>query len=272
MFVGFVLLIIAGLLVAHYWRAGDFAREIAALKARVIAAGDDIRTIDLASLPPMVLAFAQRNGATVGAAPTVIAQQRAEMRLAPDQPFFPLSATQIFGTRQPGFVWHATGTMMGFVPVEIVDAYVDGEGLLEARIAVSITVAKAEGGAMDRGEAMRFLAELPFNPDAIVNAPQLQWRQIDARHVAVSMPVRDGAAEIIMTFDEAGDVSSIEAEGRPRMVGDAAVSTRWVGRYADYAQIGAYRLPRQGEVLWDLPEGEFVYWRGGMTGLVPSGS
>lgn len=263
-----IVLVIAGIAAAQIWRATGFAREIDALNAR-IGQGDTAPGVDLAALPPIVRAFAERNGGTVGAAPVVVATQQAEMRLAPDQPFFALSATQRSGTRQSDFVWHAKGTMMGVVPVEVVDAYVGGAGLLEARLAGAITVAEARGAAADRGEAMRFLAELPFNPDAILNAPMLAWRQLDATHVAVSVPVGAGAASVVMSFDAAGDVDGIEAAARPRMVGDSVIETRWFGRYADYGPVGAYRLPRRGEVAWDLPEGEFVYWRGGMTSLAP---
>ncbi len=44
-----------------------------------------------------------------------------------------------------------------------------------------------------------------------------------------------------------------------------SVPTRWIGRLRDYTQFGAYRLPRYGEVAWDLPAGEFVYFRGTIT-------
>ncbi len=256
-----------GLTVAQIWRATGFASEIDALN-RQVGAPADVAAVDLSALPPIVAAFAQRNGGTVGAAPVVAAEQHAEMRLAPDQPFFPLTATQRFGTQRPDFVWHANGTMIGFIPVEIVDAYAGGQGLLEARIAGSITVARASGTAIDRGEAMRFLAELPFNPDAILNAPSLVWTQLDESHVEVAMQVAAGRAAIVLSFDAQGDIIGIEAD-RPRMVGDVAVDTKWIGRFADYGPVGRYRLPRTGEVAWVLPEGEFVYWRGGMTDLAP---
>ena len=262
-----LVLILIGLSVAQIWRATGFAREIEALNRRVGDGGDGA-AVDLSTLPAVVVAFAERNGGRVGAAPVVIAEQQAEMRLAPDQAFFPLVATQRFGTRRPDFVWHSRATMLVVVPVEMVDGYVAGNGLLDARIASSISVAHGDGEVADRGEALRFLAELPFNPDAIVNAPMLMWSQLDASHVAVSMPVGDGEVTVILSFDAAGDVTGIEAQ-RPRMVGDSVVVSRWVGRLSDYAQIGAYRLPRRGEILWDLPEGEFVYWRGGMTSLTP---
>lgn len=41
-------------------------------------------------------------------------------------------------------------------------------------------------------------------------------------------------------------------------------------RISDYAQVGAYRFPRHGEIAWDLPNGEFIYWRGDVLTLEPA--
>lgn len=86
------------------------------------------------------------------------------MRLAIDQPFFALDASQISGTRAPGFVWQANGAMSGGIPLRIVDSYFDGSGLLEVRVAGSISVTTSTGSETAKGEAMRFLAELPWTP------------------------------------------------------------------------------------------------------------
>ena len=65
-----------------------------------------------------------------------------------DKPFFPVDAIQLFGTRDPGFVWEATATMAWVVPIRVVDAYA-GKGWLEVRIAGTIPVASATGADSD---------------------------------------------------------------------------------------------------------------------------
>lgn len=97
-----------------------------------------------------------------------------------------------------------------------------------------------------------------MDPDAIFNAGELKWREIDDRAVVVSMDTAGGMAGVALLLDEAGDIIAIEAENRPR-AGDTPA--RWFGRFRFYVQAGAYRFPRYGEIAWDLPEGEFVYWR-----------
>jgi hypothetical protein len=132
------------------------------------------------------------------------------------------------------------------------------------RIAGSVSVATSTGPETAKGEAMRFLAELPWNPDAILNAAGLTWRQVDDATVEVSMMTSGGLATVSLQFDAGGDISAIEAADRPR-AGDTPA--RWIGRFSNYAKVGAYRFPRYGEVAWDLAEGEFVYWRGNILTL-----
>ena len=159
-------------------------------------------------------------------------------------------------------MWEARGRLARVLPMRILDSYVAGTGWLDVRIAGAIRVATARGPGADRGEAMRFLAELAWNPDALLNARGLTWEQRDALSVEVSLETGAGAARVTLLFDAAGDIVGMTAADRPRAVGRVDVPTRWVGRFSDYGRNGDYRWPRRGEVAWDLPEGEFVYWRG----------
>ena len=50
----------------------------------------------------------------------------------------------------------------------MIDAFVQGAGRLTVQLYGLITVANAAGAGIDRGEALRYLAELPWAPDAIL--------------------------------------------------------------------------------------------------------
>ena len=249
----------------------------AVLSRRLTAGREALRQVLLASqhsplsegaaIPDLVRDFAQRNGGRLGGPKAVRMVQRAEMRLAPAGHIIPILATQLSGTREPGFMWEATGRLGRVLPMRVLDSYVAGTGWLAVRIAGAIPVATARGHGVDRGEAMRFLAELAWNPDAVLNATGLSWLQVDALSVEVSMQTTAGTARVTLLFDSAGDIVGMTAADRPRAFGRVAVPTRWVGRFSDYGRSGDYRWPRKGEVAWDLPEGEFVYWRGEVLGL-----
>jgi hypothetical protein len=46
---------------------------------------------------------------------------------------------------------------------------------------------------ISKGEAMRYLAELPWLPQAMVANQELEWRQIDDRTVEVATRFQEGA-------------------------------------------------------------------------------
>jgi len=262
---GFLLVVLVAAGVA-LWMSSQFAGKIEA-RRKLLAAAQTSLPPDQNRIPQIMRSFALRNGATLGGPATVRAHQSAEMRAGESQPFFFLDATQLFGTRDPGFVWEATATMAMVVPVRIVDAYAGGEGWLEVRIAGAIPLVSATGPESDKGEMMRFLAELAWNPEAILNAPALKWRQIDARTVEVSTETAGGTATVRHLFDDNGDIVGIEADDRPYLLNGKTIPMRWIGRFRDYAKVGRYRLPSFGEIAWVLPEGEFIYWRGTVTSI-----
>jgi hypothetical protein len=133
-------------------------------------------------------------------------------------------------------------------------------------------MASETGPDTDKGEVIRFLAELAWNPDAILNAPALHWRQIDARTIEVSVDTRGGTVAVRQLFDDQGDIVGIESDDRPYVVDGKPIPTRWIGRFPEYAQFGAYRAPSRYEVAWVLPAGEFVYFRGTTVSLGSAGS
>ncbi len=116
--------------------------------------------VETTSLPKVVFAFAERAGARANAPAGVWLRQRAKLKMAPDKPFQVIEAEQVISTNAPGFIWRAAGQMGYGLSVTVVDRYVDGEGLLDARLMGSIPVAHMTGPDMAVGELMRYLAEL----------------------------------------------------------------------------------------------------------------
>ena len=109
------------------------------------------------------------------------------------------------------------------------------------------------------GEAMRYLAELPWVPDAILENGALIWNQIEAQRVRVSL----GEVAVEFRFDGAGDIVEMTAKDRPVRDPDGESRLRdWRGRFSEYRWIGGRRIPARGEVGYDYPDGYEPYWRG----------
>lgn len=223
-------------------------------------------------LPDLVRDYALRAGAQVAAGQlALILTQKADLRMKRGGLFKTFQAHQIIALGEAGFAWHARRGIGPLTWLRVVDVFAGGEGSLEARFFGALTVARANGVETTLGEAFRYLAELPWAPDAMLGNPVLQWRQSGEREVEVKMNTRVGTARVSFRFDENGDIIAMEARDRPAT--DPAgrpVRYDWRGRFGDYRQVGSRRLPAYGEVGYAYPDGYEVYFRARITDCRPA--
>jgi hypothetical protein len=147
----------------------------------------------------------------------------------------------------------------------VVDGFADGVGQLRVSL-FGIPLQTQTGPETNVGEAMRYLAELAWAPQAIAANHKLRWRDVDERTVEVECDVSEGKASVRWEFDAGGDL--VRATGvRPFPVGKTFELTRWGGDFGQYQDFGGTRAPAFGEAWWELAEGRFLYWRGRITAL-----
>ncbi|PZD71157.1 hypothetical protein C1752_07885 [Acaryochloris thomasi RCC1774] len=254
---------ISVLIIVHLW----LARRFQILGDRQVSTLRMFHSQEQPTHPPALIRdFVLRSCPSSQRCPeTIRIHQTGEMRLSEQGEWIPFTATQDFAIQQPGFVWRARFRAAPRIKIRVVDSYVDGHGYLEARLFGSISLAKAEGAGTDKGELMRYLAELVFCPDALLNNSSLQWRELDPSSVEVAAgPER---AAVRFDFDLNGNIVRSSAPDRPRLVEGQEIETPWFGTFADYKVLGGYRIPTRGEVSWLLEDGPFCYWRGRITQL-----
>ncbi len=257
--------LLLGVLVLLILAQAIASRRFVALARRMAARLTEGSVTQTAALPDQVRQFAVRNGAMpAGALRAVEITQDAELQLSPDQPFWAAPATQTIALGAPGFVWFAE-TPGPLVPrVRVIDAFVEGEGRLIARLFGSIPVANASGADVTQAEAMRYLAELPWVPDAILGNPDVQWAVRDDGWIEARLP--DYGATVRFRL-EAGDIVEMRADARPARDPDGTTTLRdWRAVFSDYAELGGRRIPTRGEVGYVLDGVYAPYWRGHITG------
>jgi len=70
---------------------------------------------------------------------------------------------------------------------------------------------------------MRYLAELPLAPDAILHNAELHWREAGPDKLAVSAGSGETVSEVVLSLDSEGRVGGAFAPDWPAL-GDGAVS------------------------------------------------
>jgi len=172
----------------------------------------------------------------------------------------PFSGTQYVTVDPPGFVWDATVRFAPLVPVRVVDAYVDGEGSLRAKLLSALTVsAAAPSPELNESELLRYLAEGVWVPSALLPGAGVKWEAIDDQSARATLEDGDTTASLVFHFDD-WRVERVHAEARYRQEDDDVAP--WTGYLGAYEQFEGVRVPTQAEIEWTLPDGDYPYWRG----------
>jgi hypothetical protein len=166
----------------------------------------------------------------------------------------PFTAIQHFTTDPPGFVWDAKIEMVPLVSVRVVDMYKNGEGALRAKVLSTLSVVdEGPGVEMNSGELLRYLAETVWFPTALLPGEGVEWTLIDGESARATLTHRGTTVSLVFHFNSRNEVDRVFAESRYRSVDDY---------FRNYQVRNGMLIPIEGEVEWNLPEGNLPYWRG----------
>jgi hypothetical protein len=274
------LTLLAGLslsaVAAVVWGKRRWTRRTLKLVARLNAARSTATTgrVDFraaTSLPPPVQRYFRtvlEDGAPIVAALDV--EQAGHFNLGEGRDRWrPFTATERVVTRRPGFVWDGRIALLPGLTVCVHDGYVAGEGILDPSLLGLISLFTMRGTPeVAEGELMRFLAEAPCYPTALLPGQGVHWDPVDAHSARAILSDEEVTVALLFSFDDNNLVSTVKATSRGRTVGGAVIPTPWEGRWSNYQWRDGMQVPTEGEVAWLLPHGRKPYWRGRMTRLV----
>jgi hypothetical protein len=191
--------------------------------------------------------------------------QRGQMWLKPGARALSFTAVQHLAVDRVAFSWEARFPLLGPLALRVVDDYDAGAGALTVSF-FGLPFQRQRGPETTRAEALRYLAELPFVPPALVRNRELEFQEIDDRYVGVAATVAGERLTVTLELDERGNVVRTGSTMRRLKRNGEWRATPWGGEFRDYAQIGPLYLPNAGEAYWELDGGRYVYWRGSITG------
>jgi hypothetical protein len=219
-----------------------------------------------ANLPDIVQRYVDRNlpAGALNRRPVRFSQV-GEMQLKAGR-WSPFRAEQEMMVDHVEFTWRAAFRLLPLVSVRVRDWYRAGAAGLDVRLWGLLRVVNARGPEVARGEAIRYLVELPLAPQALVLNTELSWRVVDESTAEVTTLVDGQRVVALLHFDAAGDIVAASAPARPRGVGRQSVDTPLRGVYGEYQEFAGVRVPTTAEVSWLLPDGPFTYFRCRITG------
>lgn len=186
------------------------------------------------------------------------------MWLKPGARAMSFTAIQHLAVERVAFSWRARFPI-GALALRVVDDYDAGVGGLTVSL-FGLPLQRQRGPETTTGEALRYLAELPFVPLALERNDELEFATVDERHVEVATTIDGERIAVTLELDDEGNVTRTGSTMRKLRRDGAWQATPWGGAFREYRQVGPLYLPTAGEAYWELESGRYVYWRGAITG------
>jgi hypothetical protein len=175
----------------------------------------------------------------------------------------PFTATQLVTPSPPAFDWDARIDMAPGFTAFVRDGFAGGSGILHASAFGLVTLVDQRGTPeLARGELMRYLAEGPWFPTALLPRHGVRWTGIDAAAARATLTLGATSVSLDFHFGADGLVDFVRSDARPRDVKGIPTPTPWQGRWRNYAERGGMRIPLDAEVEWILADGPLPYFRG----------
>lgn len=226
----------------------------------------EVKTVsfkDFEQLPPPVARYfrmALKEGQPMIRSVQIV--QSGEFRKA-DDGWSPFEATQYFSAQPPGFVWDAAIRTAPLMNVRVRDAYIAGQGSMQAKIVSLVSVVNEHGKAvLNAGALQRYLAEAVWFPTALLPGEGVKWSEIDNSRALVILTNSGTTVSLEFHFNDIGEITGVFTPGRYREVKGKYELTPWKGHFRNYEEREGMRIPVEGEVEWQLREGSFPYWKG----------
>ena len=180
----------------------------------------------------------------------------------------PFTSTQRAVTHRPGFLWNGRVAMLPGLAAHVHDSYIAGVGTLHAAMLGLFTVAEVQGGGeIARGELMRYFAEMPWYPTALLPSQGVRWEAVDDRSAKGTLADGQISLTLLFSFDDAGLITSVHADARGSGVGKDMVMLPWDCNVSNYHLRDGMMVPTRGEAAWMRPEGRKPYFVGDLTSL-----
>jgi hypothetical protein len=190
-------------------------------------------------------------------------QQRGEFRLGDDERSWrPLTATQEYTTRPPGFVWDARVSVAPLLPARVVDQYAHGEGVLRAKLLGVFPVASAgPSPEMNEGELLRYLAEAVWFPTALLPAFGVEWERLDESSARATLSHAGVTASAVFHFEN-DEIVRVTAD---RYRADSDRMEPWSGHFRAYDDRDGLTIPTAADVGWEREA--LPYWRASVVSV-----
>lgn len=241
-----------------------FHKEVVELMAVSSSASKIFTEESIAQLPEPVQRYFRQCGlvGTPMANHAEVIWSESHIKMKPNQKWMKLKTHQHNFVEEPSRLAYMRANMMGIVPFEGRDKYHDGQGHMFGTLGRMIKIFDEKDLEIAQGASIVLLAEVLLVPSYAIQS-YIRWEAVDeltanARYIHKGIDVGG-----TFHFNEQGEYIRFTTKERPYSLPKGGYEKQpYTIEIRGYQQKGDIRIAKEVAAIWNLPEGDFEYWRG----------
>lgn len=190
-------------------------------------------------------------------------KQEGRLRIGVDSDkWSQFSASQRIAVFPPAFKWKAKIEVFPLLSVTVEDEYKRGVGSGKVKFGRLNLVSEKDRPELNQAALHRYLAEAAWCPPALLPRHGLAWTPIDDSKALATLSDSGVSVDLEFAFRPSGGIASIYSPGRWMKLKGGYKKAPWKGLFSDPFIVDGMRLPRRGEVFWQINGLWESVWKG----------
>jgi hypothetical protein len=191
-----------------------------------------------------------------------IVWDQSHIRMRPNQKMMRLKTYQHNFVSEPSRLAYMRANMLGVIPFEGRDKYHNGQGHMLGTLARMIKIFDQKDLEIAQGGAIVLLAESLLLPLYAIQ-PYIHWEPIDEFTAKARFIHKDVDVGGTFHFNALGEYIRFTTNERPySLPGGGYELTPYTIQIRSYQQQGDIRIAKEVAAIWNLPQGDYEYWKG----------
>ncbi|MGF7080212.1 DUF6544 family protein [Mucilaginibacter sp. UYCu711] len=193
----------------------------------------------------------------------------AHLKMAPGKGWTRISCDQVNFIDHPARVVYMKAKLWGLFSFDAIDKFQNGKGRLIVKLLKYFTITNAKGPKMDAAELVTILAEAMLIP-AYFFQPYITWTEINTFTVKGTIKYENIEASGIFYFNDHYELLRFETNDRYYTHNKKLEHYKWTAYAWNYKTGGNYKYASNFMATWNLPTGEYTYFKGRLDKLIYS--
>lgn len=251
---------VASLLVFTHGLKNKYDDAVKAESLALKSTTEKITDSDLSKLPPLIQKYIRKSGFAGkekvrrfrAVFDTALRNERNSIWMSAvtqHEDFFQKYARNVYLT-----------ALMKGLPIAIWHSYSDYEAKLMVRLVSLLPITDLHGTELSQTEMVMLLSDIClFAPGALVDS-RITWRNVDKKSVEATLTNGTQKVKAILSFDDEGEIKSfVSNDAYFRSANKPPQKEKWSTVITKYVDFAGYHLPKNGDAIWHLKEGDFNY-------------